>query len=141
MFDLCERDTLGKGKWWAICGVFFILFQWTIQKEIVIGVLLETEHDMTPTHTKNHPIHLGFSRIFIQLEVFLWGQHGEGHFKKKIVFNSGMTEKTDSNICEYNDRRLSSFISAVDECALGRHTCDPHADCIDTHQGYTCKCR
>ncbi|CAB3403060.1 unnamed protein product [Caenorhabditis bovis] len=32
-------------------------------------------------------------------------------------------------------------VRAVDECSLGRHTCDPHADCIDTSDGYTCKCR
>lgn len=29
----------------------------------------------------------------------------------------------------------------VDECSLGTHTCDPNADCVDTPEGYTCRCR
>ena len=29
----------------------------------------------------------------------------------------------------------------VDECSLGTHTCDPHADCVDTPDGYTCRCK
>ncbi|ETN68365.1 EGF-like domain protein [Necator americanus] len=32
-------------------------------------------------------------------------------------------------------------VSVVDECSLGTHTCDPNADCVDTPEGYTCRCK
>ncbi|CAJ0578738.1 unnamed protein product, partial [Mesorhabditis spiculigera] len=37
-------------------------------------------------------------------------------------------------------KHISSF-PAIDECSLGTHNCDAHADCIDTNEGYTCRCR
>ncbi|KAK6041314.1 hypothetical protein COOONC_21180, partial [Cooperia oncophora] len=32
-------------------------------------------------------------------------------------------------------------VRVVDECSLGTHTCDPNADCVDTPEGYTCRCK
>ena len=32
-------------------------------------------------------------------------------------------------------------ILAENECALGTHQCNPNADCIDTANGYSCRCK
>lgn len=29
----------------------------------------------------------------------------------------------------------------MDECSLGTHECDSNADCLDTSEGYTCRCK
>uniref|UniRef100_A0AC34GBJ1 EGF-like domain-containing protein n=1 Tax=Panagrolaimus sp. ES5 TaxID=591445 RepID=A0AC34GBJ1_9BILA len=29
----------------------------------------------------------------------------------------------------------------VDECSLGTYQCDSNADCVDTAEGYTCRCK
>ncbi|KAK6027850.1 EGF-like domain protein, partial [Ostertagia ostertagi] len=36
---------------------------------------------------------------------------------------------------------LNVQMKVVDECSLGTHTCDPNADCVDTPEGYTCRCK
>ncbi|CAJ0943046.1 unnamed protein product, partial [Mesorhabditis belari] len=64
------------------------------------------------------------------------------------------TYQRETRVSEHRDsRRISSYRddsrrsfgvltnSAVDECSLGTHNCDTHADCIDTNEGYTCRCR
>lgn len=32
-------------------------------------------------------------------------------------------------------------VTVVDECALGTHECDGDADCMDTLDGYSCRCK
>ncbi|VDO64091.1 unnamed protein product [Heligmosomoides polygyrus] len=41
----------------------------------------------------------------------------------------------------FGDGRPCGRVRLVDECSLGTHTCDPNADCVDTPDGYTCRCK
>lgn len=36
---------------------------------------------------------------------------------------------------------LKNIFLEVDECSLGTHECDSNADCLDTAEGYTCRCK
>lgn len=33
------------------------------------------------------------------------------------------------------------LFTVVNECALGTHDCDGNADCIDTPESFSCKCK